>query len=166
MKQIATSAALLLALFAGCQRSATPSDELGWAIGTWRGTRRAADDGLDVPMTVRVENLADGQVERLQVELTPRPYVGFTIRSRNQTGQWTMIYANSTRPNIGRLEGKLEGNRSTWESIAPDKSHGSRFLSEHVDANRWRRTQFVSEDGGKTWKVLFTDELGRDFLKD
>ena len=77
-----------------------------------------------------------------------------------------MIYANSTRPNIGRLEGKLEGNRSTWESIAPDKSHGSRFLSEQLDANHWRRTQFVSEDGGKTWKVLFTDELGRDFLKD
>jgi hypothetical protein len=73
---------------------------------------------------------------------------------------------NSTRPNIGRLQGKLEGNRSTWESIAPDKSHGSRFLSEQLDATHWRRTQFVSEDGGKTWKVLFADELERDPSKD
>jgi hypothetical protein len=73
-----------------------------------------------------------------------------------------MIYANSTRPTIGRLQGELESNRSTWESITADLSHGSRFVSEQLDANHWRRTQFVSEDGGKTWKVLFTDELERD----
>ena len=163
VKQTIASSALVLMLLAACQRSSTTSsDELNWAIGTWHGTRRADDDGQDVPMTVRVEHLADGQVERLQVELTPRPYVGFTVRSRDAAGQWTMIYANSTRPTIGRLQGKLESNRSTWESITADQSHGSRFVSERLDANRWRRTQFVSEDGGKTWKVLFTDELERD----
>ena len=113
-------------------------------------------------MTVRVEPLANGQVERLQVDLTPRPYVGFTVRSRDVAGQWTMIYANSTRPTIGRLQGKLESNRSTWESITADKSRGSRFVSEQLDANHWNRTQFVSEDGGKTWRELFTDKLERD----
>jgi hypothetical protein len=154
MKQVAARAALVLMLLAGCQRSVTSSGELSWAIGTWHGARRAADDEHDVPMTVRVERLTDGQVERLQVELTPRPYVGFTIRSRDAAGQWTMIYANSTRPNIGRLLGKLEGNRSTWESITSGPSHGSRFVSEQLDANHWRRTQFVSDDSGKTWACV------------
>lgn len=117
-------------------------------------------------MTVRVEQIPDGQIERLQVELTPRPYVGFTLRSRNSaSGEWTMIYANSTRPTIGRLIGKLEQKRSTWESIAADGSHGSRFVSEQLDADHWRRIQFVSEDAGKTWKTLFTDELERDASK-
>jgi len=154
---------LILGALAACHKSIPPTDELNWAIGTWHGARRAADDGKDVPMTVRVETVAGGQIERLQVEHTPKPYVGFTVRSRDPaSGQWTMIYANSTRQNIGRLEGKLEQKRSTWESKSADGSHGSRFVSEQLDANHWRRTQFVSEDGGKTWNTLFTDELERD----
>ncbi len=108
-------------------------------------------------MVVHVEKMAGGQIERLQVELTPRPYVGFTIRNHDENGRWIMIYANSTRPTIGRLLGTLENNRSTWES-----THGSRFISEQIDTNHWRRKQFVSEDGGKTWKVMFVDELARD----
>lgn len=158
--------ALVCVLFAGCHKSTASSEELSWAVGTWHGTRRAAEDGKAVPMTVRIEEVPDGQVERLQVELAPRPYVGFTLRIHDAaSGRWTMIYANSTRQNIGRLEGKLEGKRSTWESVAPDRSHGSRFVSEQVDATHWRRNQFVSEDAGKTWKILFTDELERDASK-
>lgn len=138
-------------------------DDLTWALGTWHGTRRAEGDGKSVPMTVRVEEIGGGQVERLQVELTPRPYVGFTLRYRDPAnGRWTMIYANSTRQTIGRLEGKLETKRSTWESNSPGQAHASRFVSELVDANHWRRIQYISEDAGKTWKVLFTDELERD----
>ena len=107
-------------------------------------------------MTVHVEAFEGGQIERLQVELTPKPYVGFTLRSRDAAGEWMMIYANSTRQTIGRLSGKLEGNRSIWES-----NRGSRFVSEKLDATHWRRTQFTSEDSGKTWKTLFVDELQR-----
>lgn len=155
--------ALICAVLGGCQKSIRPPEELNWAIGTWHGTRRAAEDNQRVPMTARVESVPGGQMERLQVELSPRPYVGFTLRSRDPaTGRWTMVYANSTRQTIGRLEGRLEPKRSTWESASPDGSHGSRFVSEQLDANHWRRTQFVSEDGGKTWKTLFTDELERD----
>lgn len=155
--------ALVCVLFAGCHRSSSRLEELNWAIGTWHGVRRTAEDEKDVPMTVRVEQIPDGQVERLQVELAPRPYVGFTLRSRDPaSGRWTMIYANSTRKNIGRLDGTLEAKRSTWESVTADKSQGSRFVSQQLDATHWRRTQFVSEDAGKTWKTLFTDELERD----
>jgi hypothetical protein len=156
-------ALLLLCSFAACHRSA--KSELDWAIGTWHGTRTAADDGKAVAMIVKVEPLGSGQVERLQVELASRPYVGFTVRERDADGHWTMIYANSTRQSIGRLAGQFQGNRSTWESMKSSGPHGSRFISERVDPNHWRRTQFNSEDSGKTWKLLFTDELERDTSK-
>ena len=149
-------------LVPGCGQKFFPGDELSWAVGDWHGTRTAADDGKANSMVVRVESLATGQVERLQVEGTSRPYVGFTLRSRDPaSGKWMMIYANSTRPSIGRLDGKLEDKQSTWESMK-EGVHGSRFVSEQIDAMHWKRTQFVSEDGGKSWKTLFTDDLERD----
>ena len=114
-------------------------------------------------MTVKVESLGHGQIERLQVELSSRPYVGFTVRERDTNGRWIMIYANSTRQSIGRLQGTFDANRSTWESSSA--AHGSRFISERLDPNHWRRTQFISEDAGKTWKLLFTDDLERDTKK-
>lgn len=114
-------------------------------------------------MTVKVEPLARGQIERLQVELSSRPYVGFTVRERDANGHWIMIYANSTRQSIGRLQGRFDGNRSIWESSSA--AHGSRFISERLDSDHWRRTQFNSEDAGKTWKLLFTDVLERDTKK-
>jgi hypothetical protein len=154
---------ILCAALVSCQKSPSRIGEFNWAVGAWHGTRTAADDGSTIPMTAQVESASCGLIERLQVETTPKPYVGFTLRSLDPaSGKWTMIYANSTRPNIGRLEGKLEGNRSTWNSITATGSHGSRFVSEQLDVNRWRRTQLVSDDAGKTWRVLFTDELIRD----
>jgi hypothetical protein len=159
--QLVALPTLFVLALAGCSKS-TKSD-LDWTIGTWHGTRTAADDGKAVPMTVKVEALATGQIERLQIELAARPYVGFTVRQPDDHGRWTMIYANSTRQSIGRLQGRFENNRSTWESSSA--AHASRFISERLDPNHWRRTQFNSEDGGKTWKLLFTDDLERDTAK-
>ena len=152
---------LLFASLTGCHRNA--NSDLDWTVGTWHGTRTAADDGQAVSMTVKVESLAAGQIERLQVELSTRPYVGVTVRERDANGRWVMIYANSTRQSIGRLQGRFEGDRSTWESGSGQ--HGSRFVSERRDPNHWRRLQYNSEDAGKTWKLLFTDELERDTVK-
>jgi hypothetical protein len=42
-----------------------------------------------------------------------------------------------------------ESNRSTWKSITADKSRGSRFVSEQLDANHWRRTQLSAARPGK-----------------
>lgn len=70
--------------------------------------------------------------------------------------------ANSTRETISRLAGAVDADRSTWtsdDSSAP--RHLSRVISERLEKGRWRRSNFVSEDGGETWRLLFTDELER-----
>jgi hypothetical protein len=162
-KSFAVALLFLFSLAAGCHKSTKSA--LDWSIGTWHGTRTGADDGKAIPMIVKVEELGSGQVERLQVESTPRPYVGFTVRERGTAGDWTMIYANSTRQSIGRLAGRFEGNRSIWESMTSSGPHGSRFISERLDPTHWRRTQFTSDDTGKTGKLLFSDELERDIAK-
>lgn len=151
-----------LAALHACRAPAPAAGPLDWALGSWHGVRSSADDGKAAPIVVRVEPLPEGagQMERLEVSLDPRPYVGFTVRMPGkQSGGWTMFYANSTRPTVSRLEGRLEGYRSTWQSVTPGRTRESRLVSERLDANHWRRTQFVSEDAGKTWQVLFTDEL-------
>jgi hypothetical protein len=116
-------------------------------------------------MTVHVESLPDGpgQVERLQVQLGDSSYVGFTVRvPSGKDGRWIMVYANSSRETFGRLEGEVAVGRVTWRSVTPGRKREGRTSIERLDADRWRRTHEVSEDGGKTWRVLFTDELQRD----
>jgi hypothetical protein len=144
-------------------RADSPAPSLDWAIGHWHGVRREEGTKDERPLTVSVEKLPGmgGQMERLQVDLTARGYVGFTVRAVDGNGRWTMFYANSTRSGISRLEGAIEGARSTWESIHKDGT-GSRFVSERRDADHWKRTQYRSAHNGKTWSVLFTDELERD----
>jgi len=116
-------------------------------------------------MAVHVEPLPDGigQIERLTVRRESRdPYVGFTIRQTDGGPRaWIMLYAYSTRGSIGRLAGKIEGDRSVWTSRTAVPPAGSRFVSERVGERGWKRTQYVSEDGGASWSVLFTDELER-----
>lgn len=115
-------------------------------------------------MTVRVEALPDalGQVECLRVEGESGPYVGFTVRLRDEAGEWQMIYVNSTQRTFARLDGQLAGERSSWTSVTPGRTRESRLVSERLGENGWRKTQLVSNDAGVTWQVLFTDELERD----
>jgi hypothetical protein len=104
-----------------------------------------------------------GLIERLEVSEEDPPYVGFAVRLLDPVSRrWMMLYANSTRTTIARLEGEIEGRRSTWRSVTPGRTRESRTVSEPIDADRWRRTQYVSEDAGAHWQVLFTDELERD----
>jgi hypothetical protein len=72
-----------------------------------------------------------------------------------------MLYANSTRETFARLEGQVETDRVTWQSVTPGRTRESRIVTERLNTNQWRRTQRVSGDGGRTWRVLFTDELER-----
>lgn len=153
-----------LCLFSGHGIHKAPPKSLDWAIGRWHGVRREEATKDERPLAVTVEKLPgkSGQMERLQVDLSGRAYVGFTVRAVDGRGHWTMFYANSTRSGISHLEGEIDGMRSTWESRNKEKATGSRFVSEKMDADHWKRIQYISDDSGKTWKVLFTDELERD----
>lgn len=148
---------------AACRAPDAPDSGLDWLLGDWHGTRRHGDDGSAAGLRVRVEPLAEGhgQVERVQVEGEAQPYVGFAVRTPGGPGRWTMAYANATRDSISRLAGEVAGDRATWRSSTPGDARESRLEVERLGPDAWRRTQSVSEDGGRTWRVLFTDEVRR-----
>jgi hypothetical protein len=157
--------AIGIAALAACAGPDAGSESLDWTVGTWHGIRRDGADGTEAPMTLLVEALPGGHgvVERIQVEGGGTPYVGFGVRHFDPASrQWTQLYANASRPTFARLEGTVDGDRSTWNSVTAGPGRSSRLVAERLGADRWRRTQQVSEDGGRTWRVLFTDELERD----
>jgi len=163
------AAVFAFAALAGCTTpvggAADAAATFDWTLGNWHGVRRAAADGSTAAMIVRVEPLADGigQTEILRVEGTggAAPYIGFSVRSFDVArARWSMTYVNSPERAFARLLGEVEGVRATWTSIT--SAHGSRLVSERLDDGRWRRQQFTSADGGRTWTLLFTDELERD----
>lgn len=139
------------------------ADSLEWTVGAWHGTRRDTVDGSEVPMQVVVEPLADGagQFERVEVGTGERPYVGFSVRQRMPAGGWVMLYGNVSRPGLARYEGDLSGGVLTMRSVTPGRTREGRLVSERTDADGWRRTQSMSTDGGRTWSVLFVDDLRR-----
>jgi hypothetical protein len=147
-----------------CRATAEADDAMAWTLGSWHGVRRSGADGGEAPMTVRVEALPDGtgQVECLRVEGTSEPYVGFALRMRDAKGGWRMVYVNSTGHPFARLECERAGARSVWRSVTPGRTRESHLICEHPTERSWRKTQEISEDGGATWRVLFTDELERD----
>lgn len=137
---------------------------LDWMEGEWEGTRRAADDGSVDSMFVLVIPLpgGPGNVERLRVGSGGSAYIGFAVRSPSDTeGRWSMLYANSSRDRISRLEGEVGPGRATWQSAVTNRPRISEVVMESVNPDRWRRTNRVSVDSGKTWSLLFTDELER-----
>jgi hypothetical protein len=140
--------------------------EFDWMVGTWRGVRRPADGSPDAPLVLRVESLRDdgAQVECLRVDRSRGPYLGFSIRTIDRSsGRWTMLYANSPeRPFARLLQSEGDASYTSWTSTTADVSGGSRLVFERSSDDSWTRTQFVSEDGGATWRRLFTDELRRD----
>ena len=150
--------------FQSTEPTAATTSALDWTIGSWKGTRRAAADGSEAPLTANVERLIDmpGQAERIQVESQPRGYVGFAVRTQSPSGgRWLMVYGNSNRESFATLSGVLDGDGSTWTSITPGRTRESRLVFERPSPDRWRRIQLISEDTGKTWQVLFTDDLQR-----
>ena len=155
---------ILLAL--GCQ---SPSERLehnpspfDWTLGSWQGVRRAGADGSENPMKMRVESILGGagQVEHLEVCHDGGVYRGFSVQVFDVgLGQYVRQYVNSTRGKFVRLEGEVDASRSTWESVSPQRTRDSRLVSERLASNQWRRTQSVSENGGRTWRVLWEDVL-------
>jgi hypothetical protein len=137
---------------------------LDWSAGEWVGTRRDAGSGESVELRLRVEPVLGGagQAEHLQALHRQGPYLGFTVlMPTEKPGKWSMTYWNSKRTESARLSGDVKATRSTWRTVAPDQPRQSRLLSEQLGRDGWRRTMSISEDGGKSWHVLWVDELQR-----
>lgn len=144
-----------------------PERAFDWTVGAWEGVRRAGDDGSEAPMTMRVEAVLGGagQVRQLEVRHSKGVYRGFSVQVfEREASRWVEQYANDVHGRFVRIEGELDdaaGARSTWRVVAPERTRESRLVSERLGEDRWRRTMSVSDDGGATWRVLWTDELER-----
>jgi protocatechuate 3,4-dioxygenase beta subunit len=137
---------------------------LDWSLGEWVGVRKDGAAKTEFKITVRIEPILGGagQAEHLEVQHPDGAYRGFTIRvPAKEGGGWVMLYMNSNHGGFAQLDGEAQGQQSTWHSGPPDKSRRSRLLSEPTASGGWRRTMSVSDDKGKTWRVLWTDELRR-----
>jgi len=176
---VAALAAALAALAAWCGSAPPPgpgagapasaAGTLAWTRGDWTGTRRNAADGTEAPMTVRVVPILGGagQTEQIEVRGAKGTYHGFgTEVFDGQLGRWVMMYANAVHGRFARYEGTAEGAGGTaegarvdWWSTTAEAPHRSRLVWERPKADRWRRTMSVSDDDGKTWRVLWNDEL-------
>jgi hypothetical protein len=166
------SAVLLcgLALALGCQSTtaAPPADDgpFGWCLGHWKGVRRDGTDGTIFPMTSKVEPILGGagQIEQLEVEREGRePYRGVTVQAFDRGAQkWKREYVNEVNGRFVPMEGTLDGSaRSEWRDTSSERTHDFVLTSELLSQGFWRRTMRISEDGGKTWKILWIDDLNR-----
>jgi protocatechuate 3,4-dioxygenase beta subunit len=137
---------------------------LDWCLGEWVGVRKDGTAKSEFQISVRVEPILNsaGQAEHLEVRHPDGVYYGFTVRvPAKDAGRWTMLYMNSTHGGFAQLDGEAQGQRTTWHSVPSAKPRHSRLLSEPTATRGWRRTMSVSEDKGKTWRILWTDELRR-----
>jgi len=115
-------------------------------------------------MVLRARPILDGAgtLEELEVTHSGGTYRGLHILLYEpERERWVRHYANAVHGRMVPLEGRRGGVLWIWRSTSPGRSRESRLLDERPAENRWRRTQQVSEDGGMTWRVLFTDELQR-----
>ncbi|MGE3175034.1 MAG: hypothetical protein AB7O97_20570 [Planctomycetota bacterium] len=159
--------ALLLGL-AACAAAPPPSTVLDWTLGEWRGTRSSGGEPETAPaerrdLQVTVTRTAGGaHVERLQVALDDGAYVGVAVRTPLGDGdRWEVLYANDARARIARLEGRRDGDTLTVATADRSAARQTRMVWRRRGDDGWLRTQRLSEDGGRSWRVLFCDELRR-----
>ena len=173
---LAALALLLSAPGAGAQAATEPppapppEKAFDWTQGPWEGVRRDGADGSEAPMRLWVNPILDGagQTRELRVIDGGDTYRGFSVLMlERDTGRWVEQYVNDVHGRFVRLEGEIEvtgpagAERSVWRPVDPGRERESKLLSERLGTDGWRRTMSVSDDGGATWRVLWTDELKR-----
>jgi len=140
------------------------SGPLAWTVGRWEGTRTEAATGQAATLHSEIMSVLDGAGEQEQIEVeegTPH-YHGLYLEVFDpKTGKSAITYVNARRRNFSRLEGTATAEGGEWTSVTAVAPHGSRVRVERLGKDAWKRTQLVSEDDGKTWTVLFTDDLHR-----
>jgi hypothetical protein len=142
--------------------SVTPFD---WLLGHWTGIRVDEASGSREALTMDVRSIlgGTGQLEELEVVHDQGTYRGLHLRLHEaERDLWVSYYANDARGRCVPLELQLVlGKQSVWHSAAGDRTRESKLTYELLEAERCRRTQEVSEDGGRTWHLIFVDELRR-----
>jgi hypothetical protein len=171
----AVAVAAALAACAGTPAATTPAgaatadadQPFAWTLGDWVGQRVDGETDSGAPMTVNVQAVLDGNAtfEQLAVQHERGVYRGATLQAFDTTtGRWARQYVNDVRGAFVRLEGELEdgaGTRSTWRVVPPGAERLSCLTAELLADGTWLRTMRVSADGGRTWRVLWRDELRR-----
>lgn len=140
------------------------STEPSAGVEYWRGVRRDFRDGSEAPIEVEVEPILDsrGRLERLKIGSNEDPYLGLAVELFDpQTKIWQRYYSNNVTLKFIEMIGEARGERTIWHRSKLEDSRRSRMVSERIEPDRWRRTQSVSDDGGRTWTVLWEDELQR-----
>jgi len=140
------------------------ASDLDWTIGVWQGVRRDGADGSEAPMTMRVDAIlgGTGQIRQIEIPHDGGVYRGFAVQVFNEEkGRWVRHYTNEGRGGFSTLEGEVEGDRSTWWVTSPERTRESKLISERLDGDRWHRTMSISKDGGRSWTILWIDELHR-----
>lgn len=140
---------------------------LEWTVGTWEGTRMDGADSSRAAMTMVVSTILNGRGYRQEIEVRMGdgdPYSGFAVDVYDPGAkQWVREYVNATTGRFSHIVGESEGKKMVWSSASPERKRESRMVSEQVGIgqSKWRRTMHVSEDDGKTWHVLWQDNLRR-----
>lgn len=137
--------------------------DLDWTLGLWKGVRTRVVDGTAEPMAMRVERLpAGGGFQRfLEVGGDGATYSGAAVVQFDAAdGLWHWRYMNRTSKSFSRYLAESMGPaRSVWRSVSPKRARDSRLEERRVGVDGWRRSMFVSNDGGSTWIGLWVDEL-------
>lgn len=135
-----------------------------WTVGSWKGVRRDGADGSEAEMSMTVETIlgGEGQIRRIAIAGGEEVYHGFAVQVPDrERGVWVRRYVNRGRGSFSSLEGRPDGEGSTWTSVTPGRRRESRLVSRREGADGWTRTMSVSEDGGKSWRIFWIDELRR-----
>jgi hypothetical protein len=141
-----------------------PTDPLAWTVGRWEGERIESASSARAPLRTEVEAVLGGagEEERIEVGEPGKLYRGLYLQVFDPSlKKSVLIYVNATRREFARLEGMAQDGQGEWVSTTARAPRGSRLTYERLDPNRWRRTQWVSEDSGSHWTVLFVDEMHR-----
>ena len=158
-------ALILLSVTIAAQQPATSDDPLNWIVGKWEGTRYEPSSGDRAQLTSDITSVLDGVGQEEQIVILrsgKKPYRGLYLQVFDPKIQKSVLmYINATRREFSRLEGTASTDRAEWLGTNTQGGHRSKLVCERLNANEWRRTQYVSEDSGQTFSILFVDTLKR-----
>ena len=158
------AAALFLADGRAEEHPPVAPDPLAWTIGRWEGPRTETATGQADRLHSTIESVLAGAgvEEQLEVDEGSPHYHGLYLEVFDpKSAKSVVVYVNARRRNFSRLEGTAGPDGGEWTSVTAVPPHGSRMRIERTGKDSWRRTQMVSEDGGRTWTSLFVDEMRR-----